>query len=240
MTRLILSIFLSVCLAGAAAAQDSKPPHYPAMAPVEQYRIADPRAEIALARTAAPPSVSDDATVLVLGAHGYETAVKGKNGFVCFIERSWTAGFDDPVFWDPNIRAPNCFNPPAVRSVLPQYLKRTEWLLAGLDKAQVVERTRAAFADHSFTAPEPGSFSFMLSKQGDLGDPANGGPWLPHVMFFVAHGQAATWGAGLDGSPVLGRDSGPLDPTVLFVPVRRWSDGSPAPPAAPIEPHHAM
>jgi hypothetical protein len=165
--------------------------------------------------------------------------VKGKNGFVCFIERSWTAGFDDPVFWESRIVAPNCFNPPAVRSVLPQYLKRAEWVLAGLDKAQMIQRTRAAFADHSFTAPEPGSFSFMLSKQSDLGSQAGGGPWRPHVMFFVPRGQAAAWGASLAGSPVLGQDGGPLEPTVLFIPVPRWSDGSVAPlTGAPA--HHSM
>jgi hypothetical protein len=237
MNRLFLSILLLGGLGGVAAAQDGKPASYPAMAPVERYRIADPKDEIALARSAAPPSVSADATVLVLGSRGYETAVKGKNGFVCWVERSWTAGFSDPEFWNAKLRAPNCFNPPAVRSVLPQYLKRTEWVLAGVDRAQLVERARAAFADHSFKAPEPGSFSFMLSKQGYVADDADG-PWLPHLMFFVAPGQASSWGAGLEGSPVIGQDGDALGPTILFVPVRRWSDGSPAPP--PGEPPHRM
>src|SRR5262249_11060216 len=150
--------------------------------------------EIALARSAAPPSISADAEVLVLGERGYQTAVRGKNGFVCFVERSWAAGFEDAEFWNPKLRAPNCFNPPAVRSVLPQYIKRTEWVLAGASKPEIIERARALFASGGFTAPEAASFSFMLSKQGYLSD--NGaGPWLPHVMFFVPHGQAATWGA---------------------------------------------
>src|SRR5690349_13869366 len=135
-----LPILLLVLLAGLAGAQETKPIPYAAMAPIERYLIADPQDEIALARTAAPPSISAGAEVLVLGKHGYETAVKGRNGFVCFIERSWTAGFDDAEFWNPKLRAPNCFNPPAVRSVLPQYLKRTEWALAGLGRAQMVEK----------------------------------------------------------------------------------------------------
>ncbi len=136
------------------------------MAPAEQYRFADPQQEVALARTAAPPSISADAEVLVLGEHGYQVAVKGKNGFVCFIERSWTAGFDDPEFWNPKDRAPNCFNPPAVRSVLPQHLKRTEWALAGATRQQLIEKTRAAFARHQFTAPAAGSFAFGVVKAG--------------------------------------------------------------------------
>src|SRR6516165_1486679 len=226
---LVLILLLSG-LHGSADAQEKKLASYSAMAPVEQYRIADAQEEIALARSAAPPSISADAEVLVLGRHGYETAVKGRNGFVCFVERSWAAGFDDAEFWNPKLRAPNCFNPPAVRSVLPQYLQRTECVLAGVGKAQLIDKARAAFASHSFGAPEFGSFSFMLSKQGYLSDDA-AGPWRPHVMFFVPHGQAGAWGAGLRGSPVLGAEGGPFEPTVLFIPVPHWSDGSPAPPA---------
>lgn len=228
-------ILLLLASSAAAGAQENGHKAYPAMAPVEQYRIADPAEEIALARTAAPASISRDAAVLVLGKHGYETAVRGRNGFVCFVERSWTAGFGDAEFWNPKIRGPNCFNPPAVRSVLPQYLRRTEWALAGMSEAQMAEKARAAFADGRFSSPAAGSLSFMLSKQGYLGDAA-GGPWFPHVMFFIAHGQAPTWGAGLKGSPILGSGGGAFEPTVLFVPVARWSDGSPAP--SPAREHH--
>jgi hypothetical protein len=199
------------------------------MAPVEQYRIANREDEIALARSAAPPSISADAEVLVLGSHGYETAVKGKNGFVCFVERSWAAGFEDPEFWNPKLRAPNCFNPPAARTQLPQYLKRTEWVLAGATRDQIIEKTKAAVANQSFKPPEAGAFSFMLSKNGYISDEA-AGPWLPHVMFFLPHGQADNWGASKEDSPILGQDGSAIESTVLFIPVRRWSDGSPAPP----------
>ena len=224
-------------LSWASPAQAQAPrASYPEMAPVEQYLIADRADEIALARTAAPPSISGDATVLVLGRRGYETAVKGKNEFVCFVERSWSAGFDDWQFWNPRLRAPNCFNPPAVRTELPVILKRTEWVLAGDTKAQMIEKTKAAIASHEFKAPEPGAFSFMLSKEGYVSDDA-GGPWLPHVMFFLPHGQAAVWGADAEGSPIIGKDSSAIETTVLFVPVRSWSDGSPAPPPAQ---KHAM
>jgi hypothetical protein len=204
---------------------------YPAMAPLEQYLAKSAADEIALARTAAPPSISADAEVLVLGPHGYESAVKGKNGFVCFIQRAWAGGFEDPEFWNPRSRAPNCFNAEAARSELPQYLKRTEWVLAGVSKQDMIAKTKAAFADHSFRMPEPGAFSFMLSKEGYLNDQA-AGPWYPHVMFFIPHGQAAAWGAGLDGSPILGQEGTDFESTVLFIPVRKWSDGSPAMPQA--------
>ncbi|HTW38043.1 MAG TPA: hypothetical protein VMD49_05705 [Steroidobacteraceae bacterium] len=232
-TRLVWAL-LVLSAAGLAEAQELKTGPYPSMAPLEQYLIASAEDEIALARSAAPPSISKDAEVLVLGTHGYEVAVKGTNGFVCLVERSWTAGFDDAEFWNPKLRGPNCFNRPAVRSVLPQYFSRTAWVLAGMSKAQMIAKARAAIASHRFITPEAGSLSFMLSKQGYLGD-AVAGPWLPHIMFFVPHGQAAVWGAGLPASPVRGGESTPFEPTVLFVPVRYWSDGSPAP--APLTEH---
>jgi len=238
---LSLAILFLFGLAGLTQAQQPKHASYPAMAPVKQYLSASRQDEIDMARSSAPPSISQDAEVLVLGEHGYRAAVKGKNGFVCMVERSWTASFDDPEFWNPKTRGPNCFNAPAARTVLPQYLLRTEWVLAGVSREQMVEKARQAVASHRFVAPEPGSLSFMLSKQGYLGDAA-GGPWLPHVMFFVAHGEAPTWGAGLEASPILGAEGTAFEPTVLYVPVRRWSDGSPAPPPAPAptttEHHH--
>src|SRR5467141_2217011 len=67
-------------------AQDANAP-YPSMAPLDQY-LMERKAEIALARSAAPESISQDAEVMVLGQHGYETVVKGKNGFMCVVERS--------------------------------------------------------------------------------------------------------------------------------------------------------
>ena len=230
------TFFLSLLLLpGLTNAQQNKSMRYPTMAPIERYLIADPQEEIALARSAAPPSISAGAEVLVLGKHGYKTEVSGTNGFVCLVERSWDADFDDPEFWNPRLRGPDCFNPPAVRSVLPQYLRRTEWVLAGISRTQMIEEARAAYAKGRFTSPEPGSLSFMLSKRGYLSDDS-AGPWLPHVMFFVGHGQAATWGAGLKASPILGSDSSPSTPTVLMIPVRRWSDGSSAP--SPGTEHH--
>jgi hypothetical protein len=225
---LALTVLAALSWTGPAQSQALETP-YPEMAPVEQYRIANRQDEIALARTAAPPSISRDAQVLVLGSHGYETAVKGSNGFVCFVERSWGAGFGDRQFWNPKLRAPNCYNPPAVRTQLPQYLKRTEWILAGATRQQLIDRTRAAVASHDFKTPEEGAFSFMLSKDGYVSDDADG-PWLPHVMFFLPYGKADDWGANKEGSPILGQDNSAIETTVLFVPVRSWSDGSPAPP----------
>ena len=70
------------------------------MADLREYTMAR-NDEIALARSAAPPSIAEHAEVLVLDEHGYLTAVKGANGFVCFVGRSWDVAFDNPEFWNP-------------------------------------------------------------------------------------------------------------------------------------------
>lgn len=154
---------LLFCAIGLAKSADVKP-SYPSMAPIAQYRVVPGSEEIALARSAAPMSVSGTADVLTLGSHGYETAVKGKNGFVCVVERSWGAGFNDAQFWNPKVRAPICFNPAAARSVLPGYLERTEWVLAGVSRSGMIARTRAALAANTLFAPEPGAMCYMMSK----------------------------------------------------------------------------
>src|SRR5260370_31319855 len=118
------------------AAQDTKQP-YPNMAPIEQY-LMDRDAEIALARSAAPDAISHDASVIVLTRHGYETAVQGKNGWVCWVGRGWMAMFDHPEFWNPKAPAAKCINSPAVRSVLPYPYKPTQFMLAGQSKQKFI------------------------------------------------------------------------------------------------------
>jgi hypothetical protein len=210
---------------GSARGDDAKPA-YPAMAPLAQYRVPSASEEIALSRTAAPTSISGDAGVLTLGEHGYETTVKGKNGFVCLVERSWASGFEDAEFWNPKLRAPICFNAAAARTVLPGYLERTEWVIAGVSKADMMNRTRAEQAANRGATPEPGAVAFMMSKQQYLGDVAS--HWHPHLMFFLSHAKRADWGADLRGSPVFASavDSDPITTFSVLVPT--WSDGTPA------------
>jgi hypothetical protein len=218
----VFVLIVGLVAARPGQAQDAKAP-YPTMAPRGQYMMADRNAEIALARTAAPESISRDAEVMVLGEHGYETAVKGTNGFVCMVERSWTAGINDPDFWNPKLRGPICFNPAAARTYLPLTIRKTELVLAGQSKAQMFESIKVSLDKKELPTQEAGAMCYMMSKDGYLGDSA--GHWHPHLMFFVPQEQAV-WGSDLPGSPVL---SGP-DPedrlTIFMIPVAKWSDGT--------------
>jgi len=216
-------IVLGTALPSRAQAQTS----YPAMAPIDQYRMAHD-AEIAMARSAAPESISRDAEILVLGQHNFETVAKGTNGFVCMVQRSWSAGVDDPVFWNPRIRGPICLNAAASRSYLPNTVKKTEWVLAGLTKSQIAEKIKAALDSKELTVPEPGSMCYMMSKDGYLSD--QGRNWRPHLMFFVPGTDTKAWGADLLGSPMLSATDPVERLTIFMLPVAKWSDGTAAPP----------
>ena len=205
-----------------AMAQDAVTP-YPKMAPVDQYLMADRAAEIALARSAAPESISRDAEVLVLGRHGFETAVKGKNGFVCIVERSWTSA-PDPDFWNPKVRTPICYNAAAARSYLPRTIKRTDLILAGRTKAQTDETIAAAVEKKELPAMEPGAMCYMMSKQGYGGDSVK--HWPPHLMFYFSQTDPATWGANLPGSPIVASSDAGEQLTEFVIAVERWSDGT--------------
>jgi hypothetical protein len=216
-----------------AAAAPATPSVYPTMAPLEQYLMPDRDAEIALARSAAPPPVSGAATILVLGRKGYEKVVDGTNGFVCLVDRAWQSPFGDPGFWNPKNRSPVCLNAPAVRSVLPLEFRLTELALAGLTQEQMLARMRESIAKKEFAAPEIGSMSYMMSRSQYLNDRA--GHWHPHLMFYMpGEMNPAAWGANLpSGSAVYGGGSdmpggGRMPWTIFVVPVPKWSDGQPS------------
>jgi hypothetical protein len=220
-----------------AVAQDATT-SYPNMAPIEQY-LMDRTAEVALARSAAPESISRDAEVLILGRHGFETAVKGKNGFVCMVERGWMGMFDWPEFWNPKVRAADCLNPQAARSLLPIAELRTRMVMAGHSKAEIVSAVKAAFENQQLPKLERGAMDYMMSKSAYLTD--EGDHNAPHLMFFTALKDGKDWGAGSSGSPVVSApywflsskepsEAKGLPPILVFlVMVANWSDGTTAP-----------
>ncbi len=222
----VLALLLAVFPTGSASAA---PPEAAgsAAARLGYYFMASKAGEMALARSAAPPSISARASVLVLATHGYVTAAKGSNGFVCIVERSWAnpLGAKRAKFWNPKFRAPICFNAAGARSVLPRYLMRTRWVLAGASRSEIRRRTQASWAEGKLEEPSSGAMSYMMSRSGrGIGGT---GPWRPHLMSYFPRAQAPAWGANSRGAPVF---SGTSDATtVFFVLVPTWSDGTPAP-----------
>jgi hypothetical protein len=197
-------------------AQDAKSP-YPSMAPIAQYRM-DRDAEIAMARSAAPPSISRDAEIMVLGQKNFETAVKGTNGFICAVGRAFAGPLNNPEFWNPKNRSPICYNPPAARSLWPYARKQTGMALAGASKAQITAAIRTAVARKELGAPELGSMAYMMSREAYLTD--RDGHNLAHVMFELPRNGVlrddANFFVSWDPAPVI----------EFNVPVGQWSDGT--------------
>jgi len=200
---------------------------YASMAPLAKYLETDTETEIAVARSAAPVGISGHATVLVLRSTGYQTAARGTGGFVCLVERGWMGPLDWSDFWNPKIRGPICFNPQAARTVLPITMKRTQLVLGGMNKTQMVAALKTAIDHGDLPTLEPGAMSYMMSKDGYMG--AEAGHWHPHLMFYAARSDGSDWGADVSGSPVQlnPQFQGAPEPlTTYVVPVPNWSDGS--------------
>jgi hypothetical protein len=225
--KLIASAFLLQaafpCLNGYAQVAKAG---YPAMAPLGQYLMPESE-EIARAHSGAPASISGDAEVMVLRPDGYATAVKGKSGFVCIVERAWGKATEDPEFWNQKMRAPHCFNPQAARTFLQIYLMKTKLVLAGKSKTEIFKATTSALDGKELPPLEPGAMAYMMSKQQYLGD--DDMRWHPHVMFFAAGDATKSWGADLPDSPVMAANDPEERVTILFVLADKWSDGTMAP-----------
>ena len=234
-TLKILALLIAVGYGGSTAAAQTN--RYPRMAAIDQY-LMDKDAEVQLARSAAPDSLSRDATILVLGRQGYEAAIEGKNGFVCWVARSWMAAFDWSEFWNPKVRAAECLNPQAARSMVPIVLLRGRMVMAGHTQAEILSALKAAFEARRLPHLENGAMDYMMSKSSYLTD--EGDHNAPHLMFFTAGVAAKDWGSGVAGSPVMAApywffaSTEPsqmkgLPPIMVFlVGVSDWSDGTPA------------
>jgi hypothetical protein len=237
----IAAVLVSLMAATHTSAQSSQQPQspkYQTMAPVDQY-LMERNAEILLARSAAPDSISSDATVLVLGRQGYQTAIQGKNRFVCMVGRGWMGMFDWPEYWNPKIRAADCMNPQAARSIVPIVELRTTMVMAGHSKAEIVSAVKAAYDKKQLPALEGAAMDYMMSKSSYLTDEGdhNG----PHLMWYTALADGKDWGAFAAGSPVMAAPYwflSPKEPSlakglppilVFAVEVAKWSDGTAAP-----------
>lgn len=213
----LAAAFLIVAATRPGYAQDEV--QYP---PLSEYLMPQ-ESEIALARSAAPATISDHATIKILTESGYQAINEGDNGFVCMVMRGWSAPTYTPaqfldLVYDPRIRAPICFDPEAARSVMPYYELRTRLGLEGKSPEQITAGVEAAYTQGELPQRDGVSFAYMWSAEQFLFEEA--GAWHPHMMVFAPYYENAMIGGNEFGSalPQVSDDAGtPF--TVVLIPV---------------------
>ena len=131
--------------------------------------------EIALARSAAPASVSADATVLVFTDSGFVRAVSGSNGVTCIVNRSW-----------PQSVEPHCFDAEGTATILPMEIYRTLAYHRGKTEKEADKAIAAGLTNGTFRLPERPAMSYMMSARQRLVDDDGSivGKWRPHIMIY--------------------------------------------------------
>lgn len=153
-------------------------------APYSEWAMSQP-AEIALARSAAPESVSRRATIEVLTPKGYEVAVKGDNGCVCMVLRGWSAAPDPTDTKNAKIRGPACFDPVATRTVVPAEELKAKLGLAGKSPEEIGSEVATQYGLGKLPKMENVAFAYMWSASQHIGPDA--GPWHPHMMVYAPY-----------------------------------------------------
>ena len=172
--------------------------------PVAAYLM--PRdAEVALARSAAPASISGRSTIKVLTQTGYTIDRRGDNGFVCMVMRGWSAPTYTPeqfrdLVYDAAVRAPICFDPVAAQTVMPYYELRSKLAMEGHPPDRIAQRVESAYARGELPRRDGVSFAYMWSADQHL---ASGiGHWHPHVMVFSPYYRNPMVGNNEFGTPL--------------------------------------
>ena len=131
----------------------------------------------------------------------------------------------DAEFWNPKVRAPNCFNAAATKTFVQIYLMKTRMVLAGKSPAEILRTTTTAMDKKELLPLMAGAMCYMMSPRQYLSDDDKG--WHPHVMFFVPGSVEKSWGANLPGSPLIAGDDPEERVTVFMMVASKWSDGTP-------------
>ncbi len=227
MRSIAITVFVLGAMDASAQNQNSQRPNpYKEMAPIESYLI-ERDEEIRLAKSAAHEGVSGEATIMVLTRKGYEIANLGANGFVCLVDRSFTGPWDNPEFWNPKHIDPICYNPAAVKVVLPHDTMRTNMAWKGYSKDKMRSEIQRAYGAGKLLPPVGGELAFMMSKEQFLGDDI--GHWHPHIMLYTPKSTYFELGAIGKHAPCVPFEGQNEIMTTVLIRVPHWSDGSPGP-----------
>jgi hypothetical protein len=132
---------------------------------------------IKLAESAAPPAISEKATVYLLEPKGYVKVRDGSNGFSCFVDRQTP--------WNSE---PTCFDAEGSATTLPSRLLAEEERGKGKSEDEIQAEIDAGYKSGRFKAPGKPGIVYMMSDSVFLlvgGNKIVHAP--PHLMFYAPY-----------------------------------------------------
>ena len=143
--------------------------------------------QIALARSAAPASVSEHASVLVLTDTGYVRAVAGESSVTCLVEHSWRDSIE-----------PHCYDAEGTATSLRAEARRLELREAGKSEDEVARIVSREIAAGTLRLPSRPVLSYMMSAGQVLynDDGKHMGARPSHLMIYYPNLTNAELGLG--------------------------------------------
>ena len=138
--------------------------------------------EIAVALSAAPPSVAAHADVYVLTATGYDKAREGSNGYTCLVTR-------DHLRTHPDEMGPTCYDAEGTRTIVPRIIAEARMRIAGKSEQEIQRAVREGLKDGTYQVPRRAGIAYMLSPRaaGVFPGADTVSPVEAHVMIYAPY-----------------------------------------------------
>src|SRR5687768_1703167 len=137
--------------------------------------VLPPAEEVALARSAAPRSISANARVLALTDTGYAIIAEGSSRVTCVVNRSWDKSVE-----------PHCYDPEGAATVMPIELRRNHLRHIGKSEDEISRELALGLAAGKYRLPSRPALTYMMSARQVLYDDSGKyvGRWRPHLMIY--------------------------------------------------------
>ena len=133
--------------------------------------------EVDIAKSALPEYLRDDASVYILKrGEGFVQAIKGSNGYTCFVER--LPGNQETII-------PIAFDAEGTRVMVPAMFDKMKYVENGMTPQQAQAKVAAGFKSGKYLPPAIGGISYMLSPLNIVPKPGGGTfRYYPHFMIY--------------------------------------------------------
>jgi len=144
--------------------------------PIADWNLLPSACEEALALSALPKRLRDDASAYVLTESGYELTRERSGPFTCIVARNHD-----------NALIPQCPDSAGAETIVPGIILKSQWALEGLAAAERDARFGKLAAEGRLEAPKRPGISYMMSNFNYVWNTQAGGLIRvpPHVMFYA-------------------------------------------------------